>query len=96
MKTRIVLFLIAVALLLGSSASLRPAGDVALAQSGGQYAVERGTISGGGYRLTSLTWQVSGSATGGGYNLLQPASATLTGSGCCCTYLGCILRQFKP
>ena len=64
-----------------------------LAQSSGPYQVEGGTISGGGYHLTTATWQVSGTAAGGGYRLLSPAAPTLRGSGCCCTYLPCVMRQ---
>jgi hypothetical protein len=71
---------------------------VALAQSGrpgpdAWYTVEQGTASGGGYRLTSLAWQLSGTASGGGYRLLGPATPLLRGSGCCCTYLPCVLRN---
>ena len=72
---------------------------MALAQSGGGskpsalYSVERSTVSGGAYRLTSLARQVSGTASGGRYRLLSPAAPTLRGSGCCCTYLPCVLRN---
>jgi hypothetical protein len=80
---------------------------VVLAQSGGGsdpptwYTVEQGpalsvvegTASGGGYYLTSLAWRASGTASGGGYRLLGPASPTLTGNGCCCTYLPCVVRN---
>jgi len=74
-------------------------GAVALAQPGGHdpptwYTVEQGTASGRGYYLTSLAWHASGTAGGGGYRLLGPASPTLTGNGCCCTYLPCVVRNF--
>jgi hypothetical protein len=68
----------------------------ALAQSIGPYQVEGGMISGEGYRLTTANWQVSGAASGGGYRLLATegrAAPELRGSGCCCTYLPCVLRQ---
>ena len=71
---------------------------VVLAQSGGGsspstlYTVERGAAFGGTYHLTNLTWQVEGSASGARY-LLGPASPTLRGNGCCCTYLPCVLRN---
>jgi hypothetical protein len=75
-------------------------GSVALAQSGGQpvlsgYTVERGTATGGGYRLMSLVhiWQVGEVASGGGYRLLSPASPG-GGNQCCCTYLPCVVRNF--
>jgi hypothetical protein len=56
------------------------------------YTVEQGAASGGGYRLTSLAWQVSGTASGGGYRLLGPAGPASSENGCCCTYLPCVLR----
>jgi len=74
--------------------------SVALAQSSGGsdpptlYTVEQGKASGEGYRLTSLAWRVEGSASGGGYRLLGPASPTLRGNGCCCTWLPCVLHNF--
>jgi hypothetical protein len=66
---------------------------VAMAQPDRQYAVQSGTISGEGYHLTSTSWQVSGTASGGHYRLLSPAAPALRGSGCCCTYLPMILRN---
>jgi hypothetical protein len=58
------------------------------------YTIEQGAASGAGYRLTGLTWRVEGTANGGGYRLLGPASPTLRGNGCCCTYLPCVLRDW--
>jgi hypothetical protein len=72
---------------------------VVLAQSSGGSdlpvwrSVSHGTASGGGYHLTSLTWQVSGTASGGEYRLLSPAVPALRGSGCCCTYLPLSVRN---
>ena len=66
----------------------------AVAQSAGPYQVDSGTISGGGYRLTPATWQVSGVASGGSYRLVGPASPGPVGSGCCCTYLPCVLDNW--
>lgn len=68
------------------------------AQSGSQppppwYAVEQGRASGGHYHLTSVSWRVGGAASGGAYRLLSPSSPTLRGSGCCCTYMPCVLRN---
>ena len=68
------------------------------AQSGSQpspswYIVEKGRASGGRYHLASVSWHVSGAASGGGYRLLSPSSPTLRGSGCCCTYMPCVLRN---
>jgi ABC-type glycerol-3-phosphate transport system substrate-binding protein len=51
------------------------------------------TASGGRYHLTVTTWRVSGSAHGGGYLLQGPARPALTGNGCCCTFLPCMIRQ---
>jgi hypothetical protein len=56
------------------------------------YAVEPGIASGGRYQLASLA--LPGTvATGGGYRLLGPATPVISGSGCCCTYLPCIVRN---
>jgi hypothetical protein len=55
--------------------------------------VEQGSISGGGYRLTSLTWQISGSPDGGAYQLSAQTVPLLRGSGCCCVYLPIALRS---
>ena len=62
--------------------------------SAGQFQVAGGLISGGGYRLTTANWQVSGTAGGGGYRLVGPAAPESAGSGCCCTYLPCVMRQW--
>jgi len=56
--------------------------------------VETGTISGGGYQLTTLGSQADSMAAGGAYRLLGPAPAGPTGSGCCCTYLPCVMRDW--
>lgn len=57
------------------------------------YAVAPGTAAGQGYRLTSLGWRVEGTMAGGVYQLVGPASPALRGSGCCCTYLPCVMRK---
>jgi hypothetical protein len=70
-----------------------------MAQGGGSdgalYTVQAATATGGGYQLSSLAWQVSGTASGGNYSLTVPQSPSLRGSGCCCyyRYLPCILRH---
>jgi hypothetical protein len=92
--------LAAMLILLPASAALRQAQDVALAQSGGHdpptwYTVERGTASGGGYHLTSLSWRVNGTAGGEGYRLLGPAAPASSENGCCCIYLPCVLRSYQ-
>ena len=58
-----------------------------------RYQVETGTISGGGYRLTSSGTQGDTVAAGGAYRLLMPSAPTLHGSGCCCSYLPCLMRN---
>jgi hypothetical protein len=63
------------------------------AQPGGGYAVEEGTLTGGGYRLTSVGLPTGGTMSGGGYQLLNLPKSPAIGSGCCCTYLPCILRN---
>jgi hypothetical protein len=88
MKTSwIVAMLLTMALLMAS---------VAFAQTGpnlpGLTVAPAGAASGGRYRLSSLAWQVKGSAAGGGYLLQGPVQPALNGSGCCCTYLPCVLR----
>ena len=88
MKRMTIFLTIAALLLLGSAA---------LAQSGGPeppalYSVQQGTVSGGDYQLTNLSWQVSGEASGQDYRLLDAATDGLRGSGCCCTYVPCVLR----
>jgi hypothetical protein len=65
----------------------------ALAQSTGPYRVTGGLISSGGYRLTTANWQVSGTTAGGGYRLVGPVAPELAGSGCCCTYLPCVMSH---
>jgi hypothetical protein len=57
------------------------------------------TVEGGGYRLVALAWprsvalaETSALASGGRYRLWSPA---LQGSGCCCTYLPCVMRNTK-
>jgi len=90
MKTPIALLLVI---------ALLAVGGAALAQTGGPdpgqaMSVQAGTSTGGGYHLTSLAWQVSGAAVGGDYTLAIPYAPALRGSGCCCTYLPCILRNW--
>ncbi len=55
--------------------------------------VEQGSISGGEYRLTRSVWQISGSISGGTYRLAGQGVPSLQGSGCCCTYLPCVISN---
>lgn len=75
------------AALLAGGAQAQPPGR------GLAYQVEGGTISGEGYRLATAIWQVSGAASGEGYALTTLYQPALRGSGCCCTYLPCVMRQ---
>jgi hypothetical protein len=85
MKVKIgLLVVVIVVLLLGTVVVAR---SNELGQAGEQAA------GGEGYRLTTLKWQASGTASGGGYRLLEPAAPALRGSGCCCTYLPCATRN---
>jgi hypothetical protein len=84
-KAHLVIVSVIVALLLLGSATQ--------AQPGGARVVQAGVASGGHYHLTVPAWQVAGAARGGDYRL-SPAAPLLRGSGCCCTYLPCVLRQF--
>ena len=63
------------------------------AQSPALYTVEAGTVAGGGYQLSSSAWHITGAASGGSYRLSTANEPSLRGSGCCCTYLPCILRK---
>jgi hypothetical protein len=97
MKTRTIILLAIVALLLVGGVALRQAQDSALAQSSGPLelagnAVKQSATSGGHYRLVSTSWQVSGVSSGGGYQLAVSLSPVGTGTPCCCTYLPCVLR----
>jgi 4-amino-4-deoxy-L-arabinose transferase-like glycosyltransferase len=91
MKQRIILAVIIFLTLLATVVIAQPDGPRAQ-----QYRVENRGASGGGYQLTGLVWQVTGTARGGNYQLLCPAASTQRGSGCCCTYLPITLRSFKP
>lgn len=85
MKARITMLSVLIALLF--------LGTISQAGPERPYAVKPGMVSGGDYRLTSQTWQLSGVASGGGYRLLGPASPS-RGNQCCCTHLPCVLRNY--
>ena len=85
MKKQITLLLFLIALLLLNTG--------ASALSGSDYQVEEGIITGGSYQLASFGVQAGSIAAGGDYLLLGPSVPNLRGSGCCCTYLPCILRN---
>jgi hypothetical protein len=56
------------------------------------FVVAPATLSGGAYHLDSTGWQIGGASVGGGYRLEKPAAPSLTGSGCCCVYMPCVMR----
>jgi hypothetical protein len=85
MKIRITLLLILLAFVLLST--------TAGALSAPRYQVETGSIAGGHYQITTSGLQVDNVATGGAYRLLGPRAPAQQGSGCCCTYLPCIMRN---
>jgi hypothetical protein len=87
MKKRIFLLIILACLLLAITAK---ASDALFLQG---YVIQSGVTSGGGYALTSLTWQVSGGLSGGGYLMPDPSATELTGNGCCCSYLPCVTKK---
>jgi hypothetical protein len=91
MKQRMMLTVIVFLVLLGSVVIAQPSRP----DSSQPHTVDNGVAVGGGYQLTGLVWQVTGTATGGNYRLLSPAAPTLRGSGCCCTYLPVLMRRFK-
>ncbi|HBY98288.1 MAG: hypothetical protein M5U01_08250 [Ardenticatenaceae bacterium] len=90
MKMRIVILAAIVALLPLVSVTL--AQSVGPAPSSGQ-AVDLGSASAGRYQLARPAWLVSGTADGEGYHLRSAAEPALRGSGCCCTYVPCLLKQ---
>jgi hypothetical protein len=59
---------------------------------GAQIAVRPGTAVGGRYQLAGLSWQANSTTGGGDYRLTAIFAPSLTGNGCCCTYLPRILR----
>ena len=106
MKTRTAILVAFVALLCLGGVALQSTAP-AVAQSGEPgpapgYVVQAGTAAGGSYHLTSPAlrqaqgdaWQVSGTLAGGGYALATLYQPALRGSGCCCTYLPCIQRNW--
>jgi len=58
------------------------------------YAVEQGTVFGGGCCLTGLVWQVCGTASSAGYSPLGFSAPMLRGSGCCCVYLPLVVHNY--
>jgi hypothetical protein len=92
MKSRNFIIIVLVVILLLAS------GAVALAQTtqDGElisYKIESSSLFGQGYQLISQAGQESSALSGGGYTLFGPTSSISAGSGCCCTYLPCLMKK---
>jgi hypothetical protein len=85
-QVRIIVAIVALALLFGIGASIT-SGARPPAQDEGGYVPEREPAVSTGYHLAELTWQVTGMSGGGGYRLSGSTSPGQQGSGCCCTFL---------
>ena len=61
---------------------------------GGNYrlSVSPGLAEGGNYRLNGSAWPTGSLSSGENYQLLVPRATSLTGSGCCCMYLPCVMK----
>lgn len=99
LKQRIA-FLLLILILLGVAASLAarpmPASSAMSPPPPAGYSVEKTTLLGSRYQLSSLSWQVSGQLSGANYTLSAPSAPSLTGNGCCCNFMPCMLRKSKP
>ena len=93
MRACVAVSIILLCLLLASTAMAQAAPGVRGGDRG--YDVQPGNASVGGvYTLTSVEWQVVGSAAGGDYHLQSTAPASQDSHGCCCTHVPCILRNW--
>jgi hypothetical protein len=54
--------------------------------------LESGASSSADYQISDVTWRVEGISTGGAYRLESASEPLSTGSGCCCTYLPCVIK----
>lgn len=90
-RLRVILFLLITSALLWSSAA-----GASSTHAADPKPATTAILSGGSYRLTTVTWQAPLVAQGERYALLAPApspdTADLQGSGCCCIYLPCVRR----
>jgi hypothetical protein len=89
MKTRTTILIAVITLLLlgtvASAQSSRPN------QSSG-YTVQAVTVTGGRYQLIGLGSQIGATSSGGAYRLSLASPSASSDSGCCCTYLPCVVR----
>ena len=98
MKVRIAILTVVVLLLL--TGVVRQSTAPALAQGSGPATVPSGVPSGGRYCLSGVAGEALFLASGSSYRLLRgstgaPAARPDQGSGCCCSYLPCLFRQFR-
>lgn len=91
MKSRfiIITFLAILFLVLGSIVTTQARGEAPSIS----YQVANGTTSGEGYQLITYNWLIRGTLSGDRFLINIASSPLLNGSGCCCTYLPCILRN---
>ncbi|MEJ2600115.1 MAG: hypothetical protein P8Z00_17405 [Anaerolineales bacterium] len=85
---RVIYLLLVIALLVLASGAVAQTDD---SEPAPLCMVGQGVVSGGAYSLTSLSWQINGSVSGGSYLLAVPAAPSLRGNGCCCTHLPIIV-----
>lgn len=91
MKPRIVITFTIVVILLMASWALA-LGRTSQNGTSTSYTVDIGSVTGTGYQLNNLTWQISGVISGKGYFISDPSASAWTESGCCCTYMPCVIR----
>ena len=91
MNARVVALLVLCTLLLAGTA-LVLAPWRAQADGGLRPVVQPGTAAGGDYRLTGLGEAGAIVASGGRYRLQGEVQPMLTGSGCCCIFLPCVIQ----
>jgi hypothetical protein len=98
-QKRIALFLL-ILILVGVAASLAarpmPASSATSPPPPAGFSMEKTTLLGSRYQLSSLSWQISGQLSGASYTLSAPSAPSLTGNGCCCNFMPCMLRKSKP
>jgi hypothetical protein len=91
MNARVVTLLVLCTLLL-AGAALVQAPWRAEADGGVRPVVQPGIAAGGNYQLTGLDQSGTTVSSGGGYRLQGGVQPLLTGNGCCCTYVPCLIR----
>ena len=85
MKTRVLLLLFLTALLLLSTGAVTGSAPP-------RYRIEIGALA-GNVRRTAAGAQASAVSAGGAYRLVSRTVSGSASSGCCCTWLPCVLNQ---